>query len=372
MKEQVGHGLRRRAKGNSSSRRVVERALRLLLFSGGALTPARLAPLRAAIGHDARPQQEVVSFQASPTASFAAAEISGISRSASEQGDGRAEMSVNFLGLTGPSGTLPRHYTALVIERGHPRHKDHAMREFFDLFNHRIVSFFYRAWEKYRFPFGYERVHRASVPVEPTPDRDDLFTTCLYCLMGLGTKGLRDRFGFDDETVLYYGAYFSRRPRCAISLQEMLASWLGVPAEIRQFEGQWLYLGADDQSSFPSKASRDGRNLELGMTAIAGSKVWDVQGKLRVRIGPLNFQQFSQFLPEGSRFRPLCQLTRLYVGPEFDFDVQLVLQADEVPWCQFSSEPANAPRLGWNTWIRSKNFSHDVDDAVFVSSNFDT
>jgi type VI secretion system protein ImpH len=112
-------------------------------------------------------------------------------------------------------------------------------------------------------------------------------------------------------------------------------------------------------------------DLELGITAIAGSKVWDVQGKLRARIGPLNFQQFSDFLPEGLRFRPLCQLTRLSVGPEFDFDVQLVLKANEVPWCQFTSDPANAPRLGWNTWIRSNEFSCDVDDAVFVSTNFD-
>ena len=330
----------------------------------------RMAPLRAAVGHDARPGEEVVSFRATPTAAFAPGEISALSlsnRDPHEEGLAPAEMWVNFLGLMGTSGALPRHYTALVIERAHPRHKDYAMREFFDLFNHRAISLFYRAWEKYRFPFGYERAHRD----DRSPNQEDLFTECLYCLAGLGTDGLRNRFEFDDETTLYYGAYFARRSRCAISLQEMLSDWSGVPMDVRQFQGQWLYLSVEDQTSFPSAALRLGRNLELGMTAIAGSKVWDVQGKLRVRIGPLDFPQFSEFLPQGARFRPLCQLVRLYVGPEFDFDVQLVLKANEVPWCQFSSDPQNAPRLGWNTWIRSNELSHDVDDAVFVSTGFD-
>jgi type VI secretion system protein ImpH len=61
----------------------------------------------------------------------------------------------------------------------------------------------------------------------------------------------------------------------------------------------------------------------------------------------------------------MSQLTRLYAGPHYDFDVQPVLLADEVPWCQLDGAGAG-PRLGWNTWLRNEPFAHDVDDAVFA------
>ena len=35
--------------------------------------------------------------------------------------------------------------------------RNQGLREFLDIFNHRLISFFYRAWEKYRFPIAYER-----------------------------------------------------------------------------------------------------------------------------------------------------------------------------------------------------------------------
>jgi type VI secretion system protein ImpH len=63
--------------------------------------------------------------------------------------------------------------------------------------------------------------------------------------------------------------------------------------------------------------------------------------------------------------RQLCQLTRAYVGPEFDFDVQLVLRPDAVPRCQLGSTAAQKVQLAWNTWSRAREFTYAVDDAVF-------
>ena len=40
-----------------------------------------------------------------------------------------AQMTVTFLGLTGPRGTLPYHYTELLLDRV-LRHRDHTLRDF--------------------------------------------------------------------------------------------------------------------------------------------------------------------------------------------------------------------------------------------------
>jgi hypothetical protein len=49
-------------------------------------------------------------------------------------------MVISFLGLTGPQGVLPQHYTQLLIDR--VRRKDFALRDYFDIFHHRMVSLF--------------------------------------------------------------------------------------------------------------------------------------------------------------------------------------------------------------------------------------
>src|SRR5581483_8630178 len=107
----------------------------------------------------------------------------------------------------------PPHYTTLLVRR--VRAKDFALRDFLDLFHHRTVSLFYRAWEKYRLPFAYERSRADG------PGAEDLCTFVLYCLVGLGTGGLRGRLDVNDEAFLYYGGHFAHFPRCAVSLEAM-------------------------------------------------------------------------------------------------------------------------------------------------------
>ena len=70
-------------------------------------------------------------------------------------------------------------------------------------------------------------------------------------------------------------------------------------------------------------------------------------------------------MPSGDALRPLCQMIRTYAGPQFEFDVQVVLKAAEVPCCRLGGDGADPSRLGWNTWILSATVDHDVSDAVF-------
>jgi type VI secretion system protein ImpH len=309
---------------------------------------------RAPVGEDAAPDQEAVRFRALLSHSFPPAEIDRLRPGVQ---DGPPVMVVGFLGLTGPAGVLPTHYTTLLLCR--TREKDRALHDFLDLFNHRLVSLFYRAWEKYRLPIAYEksRLECEDLGVDPV-------TASLYCLVGLGTDGLRGLSPITDEALLYYAGHFAHYPRSAVALEGLLQDYFGVPLRVEQAQGQWLTLEADDQSALPGGDGDGGRNHQLGLNVIVGERAWDRQSKFRLRIGPVNYGQFCNFLPGGDGVRALAELTRSYVGPEFDFDVQVLLNGEEVPWCRLQSETTDPSRLGWNTWVRCHDMERVTEDAV--------
>jgi type VI secretion system protein ImpH len=152
----------------------------------------------------------------------------------------------------------------------------------------------------------------------------------------------------------------------------MLREYFGLPLELEQFRGRWLSLSVAEQSRIDSSSRRSNAFCQLGVSAWVGRRVWDVQSKFCVRIGPLRYSDFESFLPIGKAFEELGQLVRLYVGPEFDFDIQLVLLAGEVPRCRLASEKQHARRLGWNTWLSSRPIQRDADDAIFSGKGMPT
>jgi type VI secretion system protein ImpH len=313
------------------------------------------------VGEDVSPGEEAVRFCVLPSLVFPPGAIRTVQWPPAGSVGAKPQtprMVTTFLGLTGPNGALPQHYTTLLIER--TRAKDFALRDFLDLFHHRVISHFYRAWVKYRFPFAYERATLAKGPT-----RDDPFTHCIYCLVGLGTGGLRRRLSFDDEAFTFYAGHFAHHPRCAVSLETMLCDFFALPVEIAQFQGQWLPLSTDDQTSFPSPRYPQGRNTNLGESVVVGERVWNVESKIRIRVGPLGYADFCRFLPVGKALPALLQMSRTYIGPEFDTDAQLVLKGPEAPWCRLGGDESAASRLGWNTWVRCCECDHDLSDAVF-------
>src|SRR5687767_12261073 len=188
----------------------------------------KIYPQRRPVGRDASPQAEVVRFRTRMALDFPASEIHEITQGFDEAaGQEKSEMFVNFMGMGGPLGVLPTHYTETMIDRA--RYRDTAMWAFLDIFTHRAVSLFFRAWEKYRFPIQYERGH-------------DVFTEYLFDFAGLGTKGLRGRMALEDESLLPYAGLIGQTPHSAVALQQIISDYFEIPAEIVQFYGQWIDL----------------------------------------------------------------------------------------------------------------------------------
>jgi type VI secretion system protein ImpH len=341
----------------------------------------KMAPERQPVGHDGPPADEAARFRAHLAMSFPASAIYQVDPAATPKPPAAPvppALTVTFMGLTGPSGVLPRHYTEMLMRARDARGPErYVARDWFDLFNHRLISLFYRAWTKYRFWLTYERGEYQL----PEPD---LFTESLYCLIGLGGRAHRKRLRVavqpmqdaqpervlsrvDDLALLYYAGLLAHRPRCALSLQRLLGDYFQIPLRVLEFQGQWIRLDRESQSQL---GVPDGNN-DLGMNAVVGERVWDIRSKICIRLGPLSFRQFSSFLPDQSpvperkEFFKLMHLVRLYVGPAIMVDVQLVLKASEIPECHMVPSGNPGPRLGWNCWVTSMPRAEDSRDAVF-------
>ncbi len=338
----------------------------------------RLNPNRQPVGGSATPANEAVRFRSHLSLSFPPSAI--YDALPPGQPGGLPQLVITFLGLLGTTGALPRHYTEIVMrhEREMRGKEAGALRAWFDLFNHRLVSLFYRAWKKYRFWLPIEQGDQ--VRKEPDP-----FTRGLFSLVGMGMRSMRHRLRVgsqeatesgphervwakvEDFGLLYYSGLLSQQHRTAIGLEQMLSDYLRLPVQVEQFQGQWLQLDESNRSHLGEL----GLNNELGTNVVVGQRVWDVQGRIRVQIGPLTNRQFEVFMPddsavpEGKAFYQLSHLIRLYVGPEFEIDVQLLLQPAEVPECRLPESSGDGARLGWNTWLSSQSFGADVGDAIF-------
>ncbi len=314
----------------------------------------RSFPSRFGVGRDANPSQEVVHFHNHVSLNFPPSQINklvfqtddqSIEKPASEKPtpEKPAQMSVAFIGMAGVTGVLPTPYTELLIERR--RYKDQTLADFLDIFNHRMISLFYRAWEKYRFPIVYER------------GSEDYFTSYLFDTIGMGTRGLEQRLSFPDKALLLYSGLIGQKPHSASAVAAILSDFFQIPAKIEPFTGQWLRLD-------PESITRLGQeNSRLGQDTVVGSRVWDQQSKFRLLFGPLDFQTFKEFLPIGSAYQPAIDLTRFLVGQELDFDEQLVLKSTEVPACKLTNNQQGM-LLGWTTWLKTKDFAYDDRQVV--------
>jgi len=303
----------------------------------------RLFPERTPVGEFTHPEGEVVRFAAHPSLAFPASQIQG----AEWWEKAAVKMTVNFMGLTGPEGVLPNPYTTLIIER--LRDSDQSLREFLDLFNHRIISLFYRAWRKYRFDVASEHGER------------DRFSRHLLSLLGLGTDGMRDRQVVSDEVLVYYAGLLAQRPRSAQALKQILSDYFDVPVEIEQFSGGWYRLDPEAQCRMSDENLDSG---ELGFGAVVGDEIWSQQSRVRIILGPLSLERYADFLPDGESFEPLRAWVKFFSNDEWDFEVRLILERENVPACTLGAEGVSGPQLGWVSWVKSRPFDRDPGDTV--------
>lgn len=306
----------------------------------------RLRPECPPVGGWADPGAEAVRFGVPPSLAFPPSEIQALEL----REDGPAAMKVNFFGATGPQGVLPHEYTLLVADR--LRARDRALADFLDMFHHRLLSFFYRAWQKYRFAAARE------------DGREDVLGEHVLDLIGLGPHGSRTSLPFPADALISRAGLLVPQPRGAAALQQLIEDFFGVAVEVKQFVGGWYPLGLGDRCRVSDDEEEPAN--QLGRGAVAGDEIWDQQSKVRLRLGPLDRATYDSFLPGGEAHQPLASLLRFFSHDQYEFEVQLVLSAEDVPGVRLGGEDDTAARLGWSTWIRSQARKLEADETILT------
>jgi len=256
-----------------------------------------------------------------------------------------------FMGLLGGSGALPAHYTERIA--GQVLHeKDEGPRAFLDTFSNRSLALFYEAWRKYRLELKYQA------------DGRDAFLPLLLSLAGLGPQALRRRFVDEghgellDESIGYFGTSIRHKPASSVQIGRVLSEYFGEQVRAEQFVGRWYDVPEDQQSRLGAGAAL------LGAGAIAGTRVWQRDLRMRIVVGPLARSRFDAFLPGGKAARALASMLSMMTGVTLEYEIQLVLRGEDVRGTALALGDG-AGRLGWDSFMVTKGESLDRNDVRY-------
>ena len=292
-----------------------------------------LTPNSPRWGEAARPGQEPLRLGQEPELDFAPAALARLQR------EGRAvpRLGVRFFGLLGPQGPMPLHLTEYTRDRAH-NHGDATLARFLDVFHHRMLALFYRAWAE----------------TQPVVQRDrpaeDRYAAWLGASIGLA-PATAGRDSVPDAAKLYQAGLLGSRSRHPEGLAKLLAHYFGVPVQVHCHVPHRMHIEAEDRSHLGHARNRAERNraaaARLGEHATLGNKVWDRQYKFRIALGPLTLAQYHAFLPGSSAWQRLRDWVHLYAGHDLLWDVQLGLHQVDVGALSLGRQL----RLGMTSWL---------------------
>lgn len=293
------------------------------------------------LGRTVKASDDVVRLGQEPSMAFPASTLASFDAGRSGL---PPRMLVYFFGLFGPNGPLPLHLTEHARDRQR-NSDDPTFARFADMFHHRMLSLFYRAWADAQPAVQFDRGAES-----------DRFGRYVGTLFGLGFPATRERDAMHDLAKLHYAGRFASQTKSPQGLRDALAGYFGLQTEIVEFVGQWIDL---PETSW-CRLGEDPETGTLGRSLTVGKRIWDCQQKFRIRFGPMNVEEFRRMLPGSPSLDRLVALVRNYLGDELDWDVNLILKKEEVPPLKLDG----SARLGWSSWIKSERADHDAEDVI--------
>lgn len=291
-----------------------------------------------AVGNDAG--LEAIRFRASLGVVLPGGQVQEIREQAAPSGRVRYTLRQSLLGLAGSIGPLPQPIADLVVERA--RAGDFAMRDFLDLFNHRLFTIQMRA----------RRAHRPELAARPPWETNLAGFAAALC--GLGTPRLRRRLDLPDQVLYRFAGLLNRQPASQHGLERLIACHFGLPTRIHPLQGDWMQLEPEDQTLL-GRSTESGR---LGGGAVLGRRVWDQTAGILVELGPLTLRDYLGFMPGKRALRELMALVGFHAGPQMRVCLRLRLRGDQVPKLHLKHSSGRA--LGRTTLLGGRAMTQEM------------
>ncbi|MFM0501520.1 type VI secretion system baseplate subunit TssG [Paraburkholderia caffeinilytica] len=297
-------------------------------------------PLRPRLGRSTKPAEDPVRLAHAASLEFPPRSIERF-----EPGAGGAPGRLHglFLGLFGPNGPLPLHLTEHAVDRQRNA-DDSTLVAFANIFHHRMLSLFYRAWAD------------AQPTVQLDRPEQDRFRLYVGALIGIATPQLEGRDALPDRYKRFFAGRLVPQARNAEGLKGFLEHYFEVPVYVLEFMVGWMQLPGD------AYLRLGGGMASMGRNAMLGAQVRGAQQRFRLRIGPLCLNELNRFLPGGDALVELVAAVKLYVGMEKGWDVQLVLRKPDVP----TTHLGQSGRMGFSTWMGRYQKPADADQVVLT------
>ncbi|MDR1268685.1 MAG: type VI secretion system baseplate subunit TssG [Planctomycetaceae bacterium] len=249
---------------------------------------------------DVSPDKERFRFASHVSQQFPASDVQNfIDNDFAESGNGinkrnnKPVLSINFFGLAGLHGPLPVPVTELILDR--VKHGDTGLRDFLNIFNHRLISLLYRAMEPMRPGCG-SQTHPAETEL----------ADYLYAIAGLLTNGLRKP---EHARFLPHAILFANRRKTASGLEKIISERFNVTAKVEEFQGRWLWVEERDRTKLGNA------NNQLGQNAMLGGRFWNQSAGFVLQIKGSHANK---------KRNEILKIVRFYVGDGLHCDVQFI------------------------------------------------
>lgn len=303
-----------------------------------------LSPDMPRLGESPSPRGEPVKLAQYISLAFAPSSVAKVSLSTS----GKPRIEQYVYGLLGVNGPMPIHLTEYTRERI-LHHRDVTLSRFLDLFNNRLTLLFYRAWAQAQPVISLDR-----------PD-DSRFSKYLGTLFGASGESSKNKDALPDYAKYFFAGRLSNQTRNAEGLSNWIRDYFRIQAQVLVYQAHWMTLPKSLRSRLGQRETSC-----LGQGAVLGASVWDVQHRFRIRLGPLNWQQFRGFLPSERGMARLTAMVRNYAGLELKWDVQICLTQKEVPRLHLdqATREQQIGRLGRSSWLGVYRKPHDDEQLI--------
>ncbi len=238
----------------------------------------------------------------------------------------RTDIYVNFFGLSGSHGPLPLAYTEKIIHNA--KRKDTALKDFLDLFNHRLLSIFFRMKQKFYPVLSWSEPQKSFIG---------------QSLSALTSYHPIKKELFPERSLLTLAQAFWKKPHTPEGLCRILAHHFSVAVRIIPFQGAWYDIPLRNRASLGHK-----HHSILGKTCVLGTRAWCQDHGMLICLDIHDDDLFFHLLPGGKYYQEVHHLITLYIGTRFDFYLSLSLSTP----CATSLGPQKRPcLLGWTSWI---------------------